>query len=297
MNALPAEASMPTPTKVLTCSLLAASLCGGAAAADARLVRGKYLVEGILACANCHAVRDAQGVPDPARGMAGGFEFDHGPFRSYAANITPDRATGIGAWSDAQLGKAIREGVRPDGSIIGPPMPVHYYRALSDADLAATVRYLRAQPAVANKVPRSVFNFPLPPAYGPPLKKVRAPSPSDKVAYGAYLVTIGHCMECHTPRDDRGMLVEARLGAGGQNIKGPWGDSISRNITPHAQGLRDWSDAQIAAAIRSGKDRSGKPYKPPMAFDWYRNISADDMAAIVAYLRTLPPQAGAAPAP
>lgn len=264
-----------------------------AAAADAKLVRGKYLVEGVLACANCHGVRDEKGAVLASKGLAGGFEFDLGVLKAYASNITPDRETGIGKWTDAQLGKAIREGIRPDGSIVGPPMPIHFYRAISDADLEATIKYLRAQPAVSNKVPKSVFNIPLPPNYGPPLQKVSAPSPKDKVAYGRYLVTIAHCMECHTPRDEKGMLVESRTGAGGQNIKGPWGDSISRNITPHAEGLRDWSDAQIAAAIRTGKDRNGQPYKPPMGFAWYHNINDADMTAMIAYLRSLPPQGAA----
>lgn len=283
------EATMRTGGWMIACAVLSVQ---AAQAADAKLVRGKYLVEGVLACANCHAVRDEKGAVVAAKGMAGGFEFADPMFKSYAANITPDRETGIGKWTDAQLGKAIREGIRPDGSVIGPPMPIHFYRSISDADLAATIKYLRAQPAVENKVPKSTFNFPLPPNYGPPLSKVGAPAAKDKVAYGGYLVSIAHCMECHTPRDEKGMLVQARLGAGGQNIKGPWGDSISRNLTPHAEGLRDWSDEQIASAIRTGKDRNGQPYKPPMAFDWYHNINDSDMAAIVAYLRTLPPQQG-----
>ena len=281
---------MRTGGWMIACAVLSVQV---AQAGDTQLARGKYLVEGVLACANCHAVRDEKGAVIASKGMSGGFEFADAMFKSYASNITPDRETGIGKWTDAQLGKAIREGIRPDGSTIGPPMPIHFYRSISDADLAATIKYLRAQPAVANKVPNSAFNFPLPPNYGPPLKKVSAPAPKDKVAYGGYLVAIAHCMECHTPRDEKGMLVQARMGAGGQNIKGPWGDSISRNLTSHAEGLRDWSDEQIMAAIRTGKDRNGQPYKPPMAFDWYHNISDGDMAAIVAYLRTLPPQQGA----
>jgi mono/diheme cytochrome c family protein len=105
------------------------------------------------------------------------------------------------------------------------------------------------------------------------------------------MVTLGHCLECHTPRGEKGMLDATRLGAGGQSIKGPWGESISRNITPHADGLKDWSDKQISAAVRTGMDRQGKPYRPPMAFDWYHNISDADMAAMIAYLRTLKPVA------
>ena len=77
--------------------------------------------------------------------------FDEPPFKAYAPNITPDRDTGIGKWTDAQLVKAIREGVRPDKSLIGPPMPIEFYRHLSDADLAAIIAYLRAQPAVKQR--------------------------------------------------------------------------------------------------------------------------------------------------
>ncbi|MBK7991022.1 MAG: c-type cytochrome [Comamonadaceae bacterium] len=77
-------------------------------------------------------------------------------------------------------------------------------------------------------------------------------------------------------------------------FKGPWGESVSRNLTPHESGLKNWTDAQIAKAIREGVDRDGKPYKPPMAFAFYKNINDADMAALIAYLRSLKPQAWAA---
>lgn len=88
--------------------------------------------------------------------------FDDPAFKAVAANITPDAETGIGKWTDAQRAKAIREGVRPYKSIIGPPMPMAFYRHMSDDDLKATITYLRAQPAVQNAVPRSTLNIPLP---------------------------------------------------------------------------------------------------------------------------------------
>jgi len=275
--------------------ILACLLLTGQATASpdaARMARGKYLVEGILACANCHGVRDEKGRVQKEKGMAGGFRFLEPMFDAYAPNITNDPETGIGKWTDVQLGKAIREGVRPDGTILSPLMPVEYYRVLSDDDLAAVILYMRTQPSVSNTVPKSKWNFPLPPTYGPPLTKVKAPSPRDRVSYGRYLVTLGHCLECHTPRGKDGLLDAARLGAGGQSINGPWGESISRNITPHADGLKDWSDAQIISAIRTGKDRQGRPYHPPMAFDWYSSITDSDMAAMVAFLRTLKPVPG-----
>jgi mono/diheme cytochrome c family protein len=271
------------------CSLLAAHAAASAAPGAAQLARGKYLMEGIAACANCHGARDASGRILAERGMSGGRLFDFPEFKSYASNITPDPQTGIGKWTDAQLGKAIREGVRPDGSIIGPPMPIEFYRNISDDDLAAMIAYLRAQPSVANSVPKSRYVIALPPSYGPPLSVVKAPPPSDRKRYGEYLANVGHCMECHTPQGAGGRLDEKRLGAGGRAFDGPWGTSVSRNLTPHASGLKNWSDAQISTAVRQGKNRSGAPYMPPMAFDWYRTISDADMASLTTYLRSLAP--------
>lgn len=253
------------------------------------LDRGKYLAEGIVACGNCHVARGDKGQPLADKGLSGGMLFDTPGFKAYAANITPDPETGIGKWTDAQLAKAIREGVRPDGSLIGPPMPIEFYRHMSDEDLRAIVAYLRAQPPVRNEVPKSVYNIPLPPNYGPPVGQVKAPPRANKVKYGEYLAEIGHCMECHTPRNGKGMLQMSRKGAGGQVFPGPWGKSVSRNITPHETGLKNWTDAEIARAIRTGVRKDGQPLKPPMAFDFYKNINDADMAALIAYLRTLKP--------
>ena len=260
------------------------------AQAPGSVERGKYLMDTVVACGNCHFQRGPQGQPLPEKGLSGGMLFDEPPFKAYASNITPDAETGIGKWTDAQLAKAIREGVRPDGSVIGPPMPSEFYRHLSDDDLKAIIAWLRAQPAVKNAVPKSKYNIPLPPNWGPPVTSVKAPARTDKVAYGKYLADIGHCMECHTPRNEKG-LVLTQWGAGGQIFPGPWGTSVSRNLTPHATGLKDWSDAEIAKAIRTGTNRQGEPYKPPMAFPFYAGISDEDMGALIAYLRSLKPQA------
>lgn len=275
---------------VSACLLLGALPAYRADAADAAtLARGKVLMEGVVACGNCHAAVSPQGAPQFGQPLAGGFKFDDAAFTAYAPNITPDAATGIGNWSDAQLGKAIREGIRPDGRLIGPPMPVEFYRHLSDADLAAIIAWLRAQPAVKNEVPKSVYRIPLPPNYGPPVGSVSAPPKTDAVRHGEYLATIGHCMECHTPRDAKGMLIRSQWGAGGQGIPGPWGVTISRNLTPGPGGLADWTDAEIARTIRTGLNRNGQPLKPPMAFAYYKNIDDADMAALIMYLRTLKP--------
>ncbi|HET9978120.1 MAG TPA: c-type cytochrome [Burkholderiaceae bacterium] len=284
---------MTRRSAVLWGALIALALAAPAAHARsdaATLERGRKLVEGIVACGNCHVQRGPQGQPLFDKGLSGGFVIIDAPeMRVVVPNITPDAATGIGRWTDAQLRKAIREGVRPDGSIIGPPMPIEDYRHMSDADVDAIVAYLRAQPAVSAAQPKSVYRIPLPPNYGPPLGKVSAPPMSNKRRYGEYLVRIGHCMECHSPRTPKGELVRAKLGAGGAVLEGPWGKSVARNLTPHASGLKGWTDAEIARAIRTGVRRDGTPLKPPMGFDFYKNIDDAEMAALIAYLRSLKP--------
>ncbi|NML62132.1 cytochrome c [Massilia sp. RP-1-19] len=266
------------------------NIAAAAPPSAATLERGRYLMNGVVACANCHMARGPKGEYLMDKGLSGGMPFDDRMFKAYAPNITQDGETGIGRLTDAQLAKAIREGIRPDGSVIGPPMPIEFYRHISDDDLAAIIAVLKVEPAVRSAVPKSRFNFALPPAYGPPVMSVKAPSRADKVKYGEYLVAIGHCMECHTQRDQKGMLLMSSLGSGGRVFPGPWGESVSRNLTTHESGLKGWSDAQISKAVRAGVNRDGAPYKPPMAFQHYQNIDDADMAAITAYLRTLPPR-------
>jgi mono/diheme cytochrome c family protein len=258
----------------------------GAAIAETPLERGTYLMQSIVACGNCHTPKGPNGEL-PGMELAGGFKFDEPPFTAYASNITPDKDTGIGNWTDAQLIKAIREGIRPDGSIIGPPMPIVLYRGLSDNDAKAIVAYLRNIKPVKNEVPKSEYRIPLPPAYGPPVGQVADVAKSDKVAYGAYLAgPAGHCLECHTPMGQRGRDFQNQLGAGGFEFHGPWGTSVAVNITP--TGLKSRSDADIKKMVTTGTRPDGSRMLPPMAYPYYANISAEDLDALVAYLRTLP---------
>ncbi len=230
------------------------TMAAGPLAAETLLERGAYLVRGIVACGNCHTPRTPDGGLAPGMELAGGFVSESDEFTSYAPNITPDAETGIGAWSDAEIMTAIREGRRPDGSIIGPPMPIGLYRGVSDSDLEAIVAYLRSVPAVSNVVARSVFRIPLPPAYGPPVGSVPEAPRDDPVAYGAYLAgPLGHCVLCHTPMVQGRSDYESQLGAGGFAFPGPWGVSVSANITPHPKdGIADYSDAEIKTIITQG---------------------------------------------
>ncbi len=258
--------------------------------AETLLERGTYLMRGIVACGNCHTPQGPNG-PLPGMELAGGLKFDEPPFTAYGSNITPDPETGIGAWTDAQIVVAIREGKRPDGSIIGPPMPIGLYRGMSDRDAQAIVAYLRALPPVRNMVPKSDYRIPLPTSYGPPLGAVPEVSRDDKLTYGAYLAgPLGHCVECHTPFVNGRPDLENSLGAGGFEMHGPWGTSIAANITPDSDtGLGSWSAADIKRAITQGVRPDGARLAPPMAFSYYATMSEADLDAIVTFLGALRP--------
>lgn len=259
----------------------------GASVAETMLERGAYLVKGIGGCGNCHTPR---GGPMKGVELAGGNSFggDKGPFKSYASNITPDRETGIGAWTDAQIVRAIRQGQRPDGSVIGPPMAIDFYKFMSDRDVNAIVAYLRAVKPVKHKVRKSVYRIPL--RAGKAVGHIADISRAKKVAYGEYQVRIGHCMECHSPLVKGHPDLKNRLGAGGRNFKGPWGEVISANITQDKKtGIGSWTDAEIKRAITKGVRNDGTRMRPPMCYRCYDIMTGADLDAVVSYLRTVKP--------
>ena len=258
------------------------------------LARGTYLVEGIVACGNCHTPKTRDGTPIESMQFAGGFVIEEPGFTAYAPNITMDPETGIGHWSDAEIVRAIRDGVRPDGTLIGPPMPIAWYRGISDRDAEAIVAYLRSVRPVENTVPKSEYRIPLPPNWGPPVESVPEVARDNRLDYGRYLaVALGHCTECHTPMVD-GQYDFSRTGLGGRvfnNIFGLGYTVISPNITPHpTAGIGAWTDEEIKRAITMGVSRDGRKLLPSMAFSYYANISDDDLDSLITYLRALNPQ-------
>lgn len=276
-----------------------------ASAADAGVVeRGRYLVNTILACGNCHTPKAVDGQPIVGKELSGaGLSFSAPFFVGAASNITPDRDTGIGSWSDDELKRAITQGLRPDhgrlaGVPLAPMMWVAFYKAMTPGDLDAVVAYLRSVPAVRNEVPLSAYKGQMPRQPYPDAEKgFTEGDQQSQVRRGAYLVTIGHCMECHTPAKDGKTLYEQALGKGGKPygpglVKGypaDWSGSISRNISSHPEaGIGRWTDAEIKRAITQGISRDGRQLKPPMGFLWYAGLTDTDLDAIVAWLRTLP---------
>ena len=177
--------------------MLAATVTAGA---QSPVERGGYLVNGVLTCGNCHTPRGPGGVLAMDKQLSGGpQEWDTPTFKVKGANITPDRETGIGSWSEADIKRALVDGVRPNGSQLAPIMPYGFYKVFTTADLDAIVAYLRSVPAVSNKVQAPLYKAALH-AETPPgaEKQVAAADLSDPVKRGFYQVTIAHCMECHT---------------------------------------------------------------------------------------------------
>ena len=288
---------------IIAVSMLLAS--AGAASAQAPLERGKYLVNAILACGNCHTPKDATGAPVMARELSGGIAFTVPPFNATAANITPDRETGIGNWSDDDIKRALTHGARPANARL-PSVPLaavmaaSFYKAILPDDQTAIVAYLRSVKPVRNEVPAPVYKAPVRHDHYPAADAGYTPDMMrDPVKRGSYLATIGHCMECHSPRE-RGVsdYGPTGLGKGGrkfsaaevQGFPAGWPGATAANITSHPEtGLGKWSDAEIKRAIAQGISRDGRKLQPPMDFASYSGMTDADMTAIVAYLRTVPP--------
>jgi mono/diheme cytochrome c family protein len=266
---------------------------GAAAAADdpALIKRGAYLANGPVACANCHTTRAPDMSFMPSMDYAGGFKIIDPAFEVYTANITPDKETGIGGWTDAQIITAIREGKTREGKINFPPMPVPTYNNMSDDDVKAIVAFLHTVKPVRHQVPESKYKVPqqaMPPAKGQP-----APPAGNKLAYGGYIVNaLAHCFECHSGPDANGAPDPVHLlGSGGALITLAPGMTVrAANITQDPEtGIGKWSDADIKKALTEGVRPDGRHLSPPMPFPFFKNMTSEDLDAVIAYLRTVPP--------
>ena len=237
------------------------------AVAQSPVERGSYLVNTVMTCHNCHTPMGPNG-PQFDKALSGGLRFDEPPFDVTGSNITPDPETGLGKWSDADIKTALLDGVRP-GAISWPrscrPASTRFF---TPGDLDGIVAYLRSLPPVSNKVRDPVYKMEMPHEVFPGAEKPMSEADlGDKVKRGFYLVTIAHCMECHTPFGPPGSGADFgnSLGKGGREFPGPWGVSISRNITSSkTSGIGDWSDAEIKRAITQGVRKDGTRLKPPM---------------------------------
>ncbi len=252
------------------------------------IARGKALSEA-ADCASCHTA-------DPARPFAGGKRIDT-PFGGiFSPNLTPDRDTGIGAWSDEQFTRALRHGIAPDGSRYYPAFPYPYFTKMTRDDLLAIRAYLATLTPFRNARSPPQLRWPLnyrvvmrvwdflffrPGIFEPDQQK------SPEWNRGGYLVTgAAHCGACHTPKNLFGADRRGRIYGGGrvQGWFAPRLDSAARS------GLKSWSIDDIVEYLQSG--RNGRSHADGLMAEVVVNstsrMSDADVRAIAIYLKDLP---------
>ena len=253
------------------------------------VTRGKYLTE----AADCEVCHTAEGGQPFAGGRA--FETPFGAL--YSPNLTADRDTGIGAWSDAEFVRAVHQGIGKDGERLYPAFPYESYTLLVDEDVLAIKAYLFSLPAVHTTVPPNTLKFPYNQRwlmafwsafYNPDERFQPNEARSPEWNRGAYLAeALAHCGDCHTPRNLAQALDNRRKFAG--TVIDGW---RAYNITSDAvAGLGNWSDAELidylGSGHASGHGSAGGPMAEVVDFSLSK-LAPTDMRALVVYLRSIP---------
>lgn len=244
--------------------------------------RGKYLMEAVMSCdMACHSEGETPFAGYSEQVSQGPIAFTFAP-----SNITPDIPTGIGGWSDAEIARAIREGLDKDNVEL-VIMPAYNYHVLSDADVAAVVGYLRSLEPVSNAVPpvdgnsvakvMNTMGMFGPPSLGVPITSEQTAPPPGTAEYGGYLVSLGACRDCH----------KVNLAGGAVPFSDP-DDPQAANLTPAGE-ISSWSEADFLKAMHNGLRPDGSVIDPE-AMPWpaYGRMLDEDLAAIFKYLQSLP---------
>jgi len=241
--------------------------------------RGAYIFAASGGC-GCHMGQAGFLAGNTARRIKGPFGDVSFP------NITPDKETGIGGWTDQQIMDAIRLGKDPEGGQLFPVMPYPAFSGMSDQDAQDLVAYLRTVPPVKNAVPATQLAAPLPPFT--PHAPAPAVAPTEGAARGAYLVNaVSACGDCHTPKNPDGSPDMSKFLAGAFSPD----TGVAPNITPDQEtGIGGWTDEQIATLIRTGARPDSSQVTGLMAevIGGYKAMTADDALAIAAYLKSIP---------
>jgi len=268
------------------------------------LERGEYLATNVAGCVDCHSKRDFNqysGPTVPGTDGGGGFLFDEKmglPGKIFAKNITPDNETGIGSWTDAEIIRAVTQGITKNGDTLFPIMPYAAYNRMAKEDLLSIVAYIKTLKPIRNKVlPRKLF-MPVAAVYpGAALQASvdnKRPAESDKVAYGEYLVTMADCGTCHSPLTPRGPDMTRRF-AGGYPFDGVSFKVTSSNITPDAAtGIGSWTEAQFVSKFSYYREEKSYNFRPGkhntvMPVTLYAQMTDEDLKAVFAYLKSLKP--------
>jgi mono/diheme cytochrome c family protein len=277
--------------------------------------RGRYLVNHVAACVECHTPRDLIGRVDSTRLLSGVECYrDGSPAHDKSGclntgNLT-NHETGLKNRSDSEIKAMFMEGMRPNGQALHPIMPYWVFGNMREADANAIVSYLRTVPGINHMVPPSRAPYRDVPAASPRLTSAQLPMPSpgyadqEAAARGRYLATsVASCIDCHTPRSSDGSPDLSRAFRGGlvyQSVELGLPSAFfpamitSANLTPHADGLAGYSVQDIVTALKVGKDREGTSLCPPMpsGMGAFGGLSDADATDIAHYLLSLPPGEG-----
>jgi len=222
------------------------------------------------------------------------------PGRIVAPNITPDAETGLGQWTDGEKMRAIREGVSKDGRPLFPLMPYQEYARMSDEDLECLVAFLNTLRPVSSRRATTKLDFPvnLMVRFAPKPVEARIANPdkTNPVAYGRYLVALGECSGCHTPKE-RGENIAGKEFAGGEEFRIGGFLVRSANITPDDEtGIGGWTEERFVSTFKSHSEMSAEsaPRATQATFTlmpWMElsKLGDGELKAMYAYLRTLAP--------
>jgi len=266
-----------------------------------QLERGNYLVHSVVNCMDCHSQFDMNkfSLPIvPGSEGGGGFavhELVEIPGKIYIPNITP---FALKDWSDDDIASAITRGINKKGDTLFPMMPYHGLSAMAKEDVDAVIAYIRTLKPIEKTYPAREMFIPMS-AFGPlpdvDYKMNKKPDTADKLKYGEYLVTIGHCTDCHTPLTKEGAPIMSNFLSGGQRFKAPAFDVTVANITPDsATGIGTWTEDMFLAKFRTNAspeniNKNPGKFNTIMPWSFYGTMKDNDLKSIYTYLRTIKP--------
>jgi mono/diheme cytochrome c family protein len=260
------------------------------------VAKGQYVFALAGGCA-CHTV--PKGTFN-----AGGRAFPIPLGTVYSTNITPDKETGLGSWTDQQIRDAIVKGVRRDGSNIIPVMPYEAYSGMAPEDLNALIAYLKTLTPVKKATPELKSKAPLTRSLGIPLylkvfgrfSNAPAQAPKGGIERGRYLVEhVSLCSDCHTPRNSIGVPNRSLYLAGASKKINPMGEDVP-NITPDKEtGIGDWKREEIAELLITGTKPDLDNVQGLMSEviqgtpHGFKDMKREDALAVADYLKSIPP--------
>jgi mono/diheme cytochrome c family protein len=272
---------------------------------DKAIKRGEYLAQNVAACIHCHSQRDFTkygGPVVPGTEGGGGFAFlpQYGlPGTFYGKNITPDKETGIGAWSDDEVLRAITQGISKNGDTLFPLMPYANYNRMPKEDLLNIIGYLRTLKPINNKIQPRQMMMPIAMAYPaqflqPSIDGNKRPDRSDIVKYGEYIMTMADCANCHSPLSPQGPDM-SRMLAGGHVFDAGHFKVAAANISPDLEtGIGSWTEERFLTKFTQYRKKEAYDFKAGdqntvMPVVEIGGMTDEDLKALFAYIKTVKP--------